>query len=94
MKVWFSGEWKKAKPWISSYHRFLLWNISLAKIDVSYIFSISKKGYVAKSEFLKRCMFRFSRFYFVKEMYVTISGKMSKNFRKIQQKYEKAPLFC
>ena len=68
--------------------------IPLAKIDVSYIFSISKKRYVAKSEFLKRCMFRFSRFYFVKEMYVTISGKMSKNFRKIQQKYEKAPLFC
>ena len=68
----------------------LLWNISSAKIDVSYIFSISKKRYVAKSEFLRRCMFRFSRFYFVKEMYVTISGKMSKNFRKIQQKYEKS----
>ena len=44
-------------------------NISLAKIDVSYILSISKKRYV------------------------TISGKMSKNFTKIQQKYEKAPLF-
>ena len=44
-------------------------NISLAKIDVSYILSISKKRYVA------------------------ISGKMSKNFTKIQQKYEKAPLF-
>ena len=83
MKVWFSGEWKKAKPWISSYHHFLLWNISLAKIDVRYIFSISKKMCSGFPDFilLKRCMLQYLE-------------KWAEILENIQQKYEKAPLFC